>query len=371
MLNSIPCGDLELNVAHPHGAPTLVPSLGLEQRLDLRLDSRVDHPVQATAPLRLAVHLHVHYLETLAPLMEALNRCYEGLAEYDLWVSTDSSAKASAIRESIKSNVEVRVCSNRGRNLGPLLTTLWPELNSYDLLLHLHSKRSVESELGMSWRQELLSTLLPESSTVWQLRQSFQNDKSLGLVMPQPPELIRPYMNWGANFEIASFLAEQLGKSLDPTSILIFPAGMMFWCRPAALTPLMQLMNILPALPPEPLPIDGSSLHALERLTAHSCEHAHLKWRLLCRRQPDQTTAIKASPSVWEAQQEAYFQACNLLASCLRANEKELTQARLEIEQMTDLVQWRDKQLNSMQNSMSWRVTSPLRWLKMKLPAGT
>lgn len=136
---------------------------------------------------------------------------------------------------------------------------------------------------GQNWRQELLATLLPDSPTLQGLRQSFAQNRNLGLVMPQPPELIRPYLNWGSNFEMAALLAEQLGGRLQRNAVLVFPAGMMFWCRPAALAPLAKLCQALPELPPEPLAVDGTSLHALERLVVHGCEQAGFSWRLLCR----------------------------------------------------------------------------------------
>jgi hypothetical protein len=407
MLTNIPCGDLELNLAHPHGAPTLVPSEGLEQQLDLRLEPQWDQPGDPAARQRLAVHLHVHYLDTLEPLLEALNRCQEGLAGCDLWISTDSSAKASAIRSRIDGAVQVRVCSNRGRNLGPLLTALWPELKGYDLLLHLHGKRSVESDLGVSWRQELLHTLLSDSATVQQLRQSFQRNSHLGLVIPQPPELIRPYLNWGANFEMAALLAERLERPLHHSAVLMFPAGMMFWCRPAALEPLQGLCQDLPL---EPLAVDGTSLHALERLVVHSCEHAHLHWRLLCRQPPTPASGQSTWLSVWEAQPAAYLQATASLAArlrqeheqrtcaetnlarCseqlaqhitetdtqltaadeqLRAADEQLRGADQRIRELMKQVAERDERLHAIRRSLSWKLTLPLRWLKERVQAGT
>ena len=393
MLSSIPCGDLELNLAHPHGSPTLVPSEALEQRLDLRLDPQWGQPATASGPQRLAVHLHVHYLDTLEPLLEAVNRCWGALAGCDLWVSTDSSAKASAIRSSIEGEAQVRVCSNRGRNLGPLLTTLWPELKGYDLLLHLHGKRSVESDLGESWRQKLLNTLLPDSATVQQLRQIFERDASLGLVMPQPPELIRPYLNWGANFEMAALLAEGLQRPLHRSGVLVFPAGMMFWCRPAALEALTGLCQ---ELPPEPLAVDGTSLHALERLVVHSCEHAGLHWRLLCGQAAAPIGGTVTSLSVWEAQPAAYLQATALLAARLRqeheqricaetnlarcndqleqhitAAEEQLRAADQQIRALMQQVAERNERLHAIRRSLSWKLTRPLRWLRARVPAGT
>ena len=400
MLSSIACGDLELNLAHPYGTPTLVASRGLEQRLDLRLDPHWESPHRGHGNQRLAVHLHVHYLETLEALLEALNQCVDGLKGCDLWVSTDSSSKAIAIGSAIEANpfqaavnrIELRVCRNRGRNLGPLLSELWPELSRYNLLLHLHGKRSVESDLGQSWRQELLATLLPDSDTLQGLRHSFAKNSGLGLVMPQPPELIRPYLNWGSNFEMSSLLAEQLGGTLHHNAVLMFPAGMMFWCRPEALQPLAKLCQTLHELPPEPLAVDGTSLHALERLVVHGCEQAGFSWRLLCREPSGQSAEL----SVWKKESAAYLQATALMAARLReeheqricaetnlANcseqlqrqitktDQQLKSADEQLRTLIKQVSERDQRLLAMSSSLSWKFTRPLRWLKRLLPAGT
>ena len=45
-----------------------------------------------------------------------------------------------------------------------------------------------------------------------------------------------------------------------------FPAGTMFWARTIALGPLFELGLSWDDYPAEPLPCDGSLLHAIERL---------------------------------------------------------------------------------------------------------
>ena len=69
MLSSIPCGDFELNISHPSGTPTLVPSQALERRLDWRLHQTAEiigfrdetsNNANPTPLPPLAVHLHVH-----------------------------------------------------------------------------------------------------------------------------------------------------------------------------------------------------------------------------------------------------------------------------------------------------------------------
>lgn len=401
MLKPIGCGDFELNLTHPHGTPTLVPSVGLEQQLDLRNAAPPAGDPSPAGPL--AVHLHVHYLDTLPLLLEALLRCRDGLSRFDLWISTDRSEKASVIRSQVEASplhqqlgqLQVRVCSNRGRNLGPLLNTLWPELRGYALLLHLHGKRSLETDLGESWRQELLHTLLPESATVADLRRRLNSPSPIGLVMPQPPALIRPYLNWGNNFELAAQLAGQLNRNLHRDALLAFPAGMMFWCQPAALEPLAQLCAGLPELPPEPLAVDGTSLHALERLVAHSCEQAGYHWRMLCREVPT-AGHPQDELSVWRSAADAYLQATALMAAQLREEhsqricaetnlqrcseqldqhirdtDQQLQDADQQLQTLMAQVSERDQRLEAMARSLSWRLTRPLRWRKRPGPAGT
>ena len=365
MLNSIPCGDLELNISHPHGMPTLVPSPALEQRLDWRLQQASETATSSeqtgaetdTSPLPpMAVHLHVHYLETLPTLLKALGDCRSGLQDLRLWISTDTSAKANAITAAVQQSMiaeqatttKVRVCPNRGRNLGPLLQHLWPELKQEALVLHLHGKRSLETDLGTAWLDQLLQRLLPDGDTVLALRQQFHNDPKLGVAMPQPPALIRPYLNWGNNFELARQLAKPMGGHLHRDAVLVFPAGGMFWVRPAALAPLTQCINRLETLPPEPLPVDGSSLHAMERLVAHACEVSGHHWRLACQT-PAATTSEIGSISVLESRPDDFQQATSLLASRCRQTEEMLLCSETNLErcnaQLDQQIEAADQQL--------------------------
>jgi lipopolysaccharide biosynthesis protein len=326
----------------------------------------------------------MHYLETLPKLLTALNACCTGLQGMRLWISTDRSAKADAITAALQQHpiaeqattIAVRVCPNRGRNLGPLLLHLWPELQQEALVLHLHGKRSKETDLGDAWLDQLLKHLLPDGETVLALRQQFQNDPHLGVVMPQPPDLIRPYLNWGMNFELASQLARGMGLRLHRDAVLAFPAGGMFWARPAALAPLTKGLRIMETLPPEPLAVDGSSLHAIERLVAHACESSGHHWRLACNAHPA-ATAGGSSLSVLTSQPDDYQQATSLLAlhyrllaeellcsetnleSCgqqISSASQQLLEADSTIKELVQRLEKRDQQIQIMASSWGWKL---------------
>ena len=367
MLSSIPCGDFELNISHPSGTPTLVPSQALERRLDWRLHrtaeiiglhNETSDNAELTQLPPLAVHLHVHYVETLPALLQALEACQDGLDDLRLWISTDSSAKAEQIEMALQNSclskravlTKVHICANKGRNLGPLLNDFWPELKDQELVLHLHSKRSVESNLGEAWLDQLLQCLLPDSDTLRALRHQFQRDSKLGLVMPQPAELIRPYLNWGSNFELAQQLAAPLGKRLHRDAVLMFPAGGMFWFKPAALAPLVECINILGELPPEPLAVDGSSLHALERLASHACESSGHHWKLLCHNTPTPATTPAANLSVLEPQAEIFQQATALLAARFRQQDEQLECTSVNLDRCTQQLESADTTIRAGKN---------------------
>ena len=81
------------------------------------------------------------------------------------------------------------------------------------------------------------------------------------MVFPDDPYIV----GWGANLAFAEPLAGRMGLEKLPEHF-VFPVGSMFWAKTSALAPLLDLNLSWDDYPEEPLPYDGSSLHALERL---------------------------------------------------------------------------------------------------------
>ena len=140
--------------------------------------------------------------------------------------------------------MEIRVVPNRGRDIGPLLTEFAEELNSYDVVGHLHGKRSpyvgdhlVKDTWGDTWREFLWQNLLGGMRPMMdRIVIAFEQHRSLGLVFPSDPNIC----GWDANRTHAETLALRMGWRGGLPDHFDFPVGTMFWARVRALRPLLR-----------------------------------------------------------------------------------------------------------------------------------
>ncbi|WP_242015334.1 rhamnan synthesis F family protein [Pseudomonas nitroreducens] len=217
---------------------------------------------------RVALHLHVYYPKLLG---EMLARLKHNSLRPDLFVSVPSDRAREAVNKElgnypgvVKALVTV---PNRGRDIGPFLTQFGPELvRDYDFVGHLHTKMSADVKdrsMGETWYHFLLENLLGGQAGAMADRiiATLQNEPLIGMVFPDDPNAI----GWSANRPFAEELATRLGIGELPDH-LQFPVGTMFWARSDAIRAIVELDFQWQDYPEEPLPYDGSMLHALERL---------------------------------------------------------------------------------------------------------
>jgi lipopolysaccharide biosynthesis protein len=125
--------------------------------------------------------------------------------------------------------------------------------------------------VGKRWRiflrQHLIGDELPMVDII---RKAFLEDDRLGLVFPEDPFLV----GWDKNLAIARELATHMKLRAPLPASIESPVGTMFWARPEALAPLLRLGLSWDDYPLEPLSIDGTMLHALERLLVSVTEDA-------------------------------------------------------------------------------------------------
>ena len=236
-------------------------------------------PRPGASDLRAALHVHLHYPELAEGLLKALA---VNASRLDLFVSTTSDEKVADLGRRFKAYakgpVVVEAAPNRGRDIGPMLTLFAGRLQSYDVVGHVHGKRSLaltsvglSTDLGVQWheflQQHLLGGKFPMADIILE---RFAATKQLGLVFPEDPNLT----GWSLDRDLAAEIAARMDPDMRLPRFIDFPVGTMFWMRPAALKPLFDLKLGWTDYPEEPVPIDGTMLHALERLLPVVCEHA-------------------------------------------------------------------------------------------------
>lgn len=304
-----------LNYTHPGAPPSLILSLEGEKELAFAqmrsiIINKPAGPVSTTGIYtasfrnKIALHIHAFHLGVFAELVDHFVKV--GLWRHDVIVTTDSVAKYEFITKIILSKDGefaeavgerfVYTLPNRGRNVFPLAKMVSSVLREYDYVLHVHTKKSPHwDEFGSSWRTDLLQKLC---GGLWQLQvvDSFFSSPDAGVLIPTRHEKVDHFYNWGCNYYVANDLYQSLLSSagisfedaelacpspIDKQSLLVFPAGMMFWFRPKAIAPLMSMLEDPNLYPEEPIGVDGTLAHAAERLICHCCELQSYRWALI------------------------------------------------------------------------------------------
>jgi glycosyltransferase involved in cell wall biosynthesis len=217
---------------------------------------------------RIALHLHVFYPELLPEITERLS-CNEIRPE--LFVSVADERTGDLVTNHLKDYTgeiaAVQLVPNRGRDIGPFLTAFGRQiLANYEYVGHIHTKKTADikdASMGKAWYEFLLENLLGKESRPMAdtILSAMSNDESIGMVFPDDPYVV----GWTANRSFAEPLAARMGLAKLP-QYFNFPVGTMFWAKTPALMPLINLNLQWDDYPEEPLPYDGTSIHAIERL---------------------------------------------------------------------------------------------------------
>ena len=242
-------------------------------------------PAVSLADKKIAVHLHVFYVDLLEDFLNAFENFH---FSYDLYITTDSETKQQEIKSILDENdknARIFVTGNIGRDILPMLK-LKEYLSHYDYIGHFHTKKSKEADFwaGESWRNELIDMLIKPADNILA---NFENDK-LGLVIADIPtffrfnkivdawneHLIAPEMN---------NLWEKMGmtKTIDFNNFhtFVMSYGTFVWFKYDALKPLFDLELTDEDVPAEPLP-QNSILHAIERLLVYITWNEHYDFRI-------------------------------------------------------------------------------------------
>lgn len=218
--------------------------------------------------LKSALHIHAFYTDELSRILQHLSA---NTASPSLYISVNDTVGARAALEVTRdygNEVSIEVFPNLGRDIGPLLTGFGRQLvENYDVIGHVHTKKSMalqNDKLVASWTKFLFENVLGGAkggAMLDGILHEFEVNPNAGIVFPSDTHVI----GWNRNFANAKILGERLGLSELPEAF-DFPVGTMFWARAEVLRYFVDLNLKWTDYPSEPIDIDGTMLHALERL---------------------------------------------------------------------------------------------------------
>lgn len=237
-----------------------------------------------TGSLKLAVILHIYYTDLTHEFSQYLLNIDQ---PFDLLITTDTELKRIYIRDHpicrLAAKTTVSIAVNRGRDIAPKITVLSDEYNHYEIILFLHSKKSPHGQYLAGWRTYLLEHLLGTKTSVSNIISLFEQFPNLGMVAPKNFDRVWEAIQWGINYQECKALARQIDVSEIREDYIDFPSGSMFWARPKALEPILNLRLGVSDFEPENGQLDGTLAHQIERLFYISCEKSGLSWLTVAR----------------------------------------------------------------------------------------
>lgn len=229
-------------------------------------------PPPAPPPPSVAVHVHAYYVDLLDELLDAVEHVPGTPA---LFVSTPHDLGAVQARVQARFPLAtVWQCPNQGKDVGPFVDAIKRfDLASYDVVLKLHSKKSLNDpsymqviqrlfgkdlQSGADWRRALIAPIAGSRAQAEAIAMDFAANPQLGMVgaarfLSHAPD---------ANASAYAALCQRLGIETTPT----FFAGTMFWIRGAVLADIPQAGIDLDAFLPADQAVENTLEHHMERI---------------------------------------------------------------------------------------------------------
>ena len=232
-------------------------------------------PMREKAPYAIALHLYY------PDLWESFEAHFAALdISYDLFVTlTWRGAETEALTREIKKrfpSAHVQAVPNHGRDILPFLHLVNAgAFEGYRAVLKLHGKKSPHRPDGDQWRDHLVGGVLPKAGLA-KLLDYFLADRDAGIWVADGQNY--PVSAWwGGNRGKTEALLQRV-EAVEAAGAFRFPAGSIYWAKPAILQ-MLRALRIGPELfEPETGQVDGTLAHAVERVIGGLAAAGH--WQI-------------------------------------------------------------------------------------------
>ncbi|KPA99568.1 rhamnan synthesis F family protein [Pseudomonas asplenii] len=226
-----------------------------------------------------AVVIHVFYPDVFQEMATYFHHLGD---ECHFYISVADEAGRTQVMQTLRhqgiERYELTICRNRGRNFAPWLVEYREQIRTHDLMLHLHTKKSLRTgEDQQAWRTHLFDCLLGSPTVVELIRGIYRDRPQAGVIAPETYERGASYWfhHWLSVGHLLPGFFSRLGIDHYPRRGLIdFPVGGMFWARVDALRPLLAVEWTYDDFEVEPAADDGTLPHLIERAIGVIAEHS-------------------------------------------------------------------------------------------------
>lgn len=224
---------------------------------------------------KVVIVAHLFYEDLMEHMFTYLKRVPEWM---DIIITTDGDLKVEKLIQLSEKNLLKRCkiikVKNKGREWSSLLMNIKRELVNYKYFCFIHDKKSSQMfypTVGITFNEYIWDTILPSEEQIQRIIDIFEENNYIGMLAP-PVVYHGEFWGhssdfWTINFDGTLELAKKMKLHMLPSKEYpLLTVGSCFWGRTAAFRALFSFPFSYEDFEAEPMKIDGTINHFLERI---------------------------------------------------------------------------------------------------------
>lgn len=229
-----------------------------------------------------AVVVNLFYTEKVKYYCQYLDRLPEDIVLYIFSSKEETLLEAKKYLNNKNKNIMYLNKENRGRDVSALLVAFQPYLDKYKTICFIHDKKEHgprdKTDVD-KWNENLWGNMIASSHYVYNVLNIFETCPELGILFPPEPigenKMEWFHYSWDENYNNCRKLADKMYLTADirkekPPIAL----GSVFWARKEVLIKLFNIGWKYEDFSPEPMPLDSTISHAVERIFSYIAQDA-------------------------------------------------------------------------------------------------
>lgn len=217
--------------------------------------------------IKIGVHAHVFFPELIFEMHHALKNLPKRSHVRFTTVTEGDRRYVNNVLRSLNPEwgFDVVLAERSGRDIGPLFRDCVDLWRSCDLMLHIHTKRSLHTAFGNEWRRYLYDQCLGSTSLLDQIFSVFASSPDVAMMFPDNFYEIKKFVGLNGNEAALEALCHAISPSkFRASDVSEFPAGSMAWFRTKAYLQLVDHLTSYDAFGGEER-VEGTMAHVIER----------------------------------------------------------------------------------------------------------